>query len=232
VADPGRRRPWRAASLAAGVVALFVLARVLPVERWLTAFQGWVEGLGFWAPVLYGAVYVLAALLLVPGALLTIGAGLLFGLVRGTVVVMVSATAAAALAFLLARHLARERVERWAARDPRFAAIDAAIREQGWKVVLLLRLSPLVPFSLSNYLYGLTAVRFWPYVLASAVGMLPGTLLYVSLGAAGRAAAEGRGRGPLEWALLALGVAATAVATVLVGRAARRQLRKSHLAEP
>src|SRR6185295_1888284 len=98
----------------------------------------------------------------VPGALLTIGAGLLFGLMKGAVLVLVSATVAAALAFLAARHLARHRVEGWARKSPRFEAIDAGIREQGWKVVALLRLSPLVPFSLSNYLYGLTAVRFWP----------------------------------------------------------------------
>jgi uncharacterized membrane protein YdjX (TVP38/TMEM64 family) len=228
---PARRVPWRALLLAAAVVALFLASRVLPVERWLAAFQRWTIGLGFWAPVIYGAVYVVAAVLLVPGALLTIGAGLLFGAVRGTVLVVVSATTAAALAFLVARHLARERVERWAARNPRFQAIDAAIREQGWKVVALLRLSPLVPFSVSNYLYGLTAVRFWPYVLASAIGMVPGTLLYVSIGAAGRAAAGAGGRSPLEWALLGLGLAATAAATVLVGRAARRQLRKRHVAE-
>jgi len=226
-----RRVPWRALLLAAAVVALLVLSRVLPVERWLTAFQRWVEGLGFWAPLIYGAVYVLAAVLLVPGALLTVGAGLLFGVARGTVLVVVAATSAAALAFLIARHLARARVERWAARNPRFQAIDAAIREQGWKVVVLLRLSPLVPFSVSNYLYGLTAVRFWPYVLASAIGMIPGALLYVSIGAAGRAAAGGGGRSPLEWALLGLGLAATAVATVLVGRAARRELRKHDIAE-
>jgi uncharacterized membrane protein YdjX (TVP38/TMEM64 family) len=221
--------PWRAVLVVAAVALLFGLSRVLPMDRWLAAFQHWVGGLGAWAPLIYGAVYVAAAVLLVPGALLTIGSGLLFGLVKGTLVVLVSASVAAALAFLIARHLARRRVERWARDNPRFAAIDAAIREQGWKVVLLLRLSPLVPFSLSNYLYGLTAVRFWPYVAASAAGMVPGTLLYVSLGAAGRAAAAGRGRSPLEWALLGLGLLATAAATVLVGRAARRQLEKSRL---
>jgi uncharacterized membrane protein YdjX (TVP38/TMEM64 family) len=145
--------------------------------------------------------------------------------------VLVSATVAAALAFLSARHLARQRVERWARRSPRFEAIDAAIREQGWKVVALLRLSPLVPFSLSNYLYGLTAVRFWPYVAASAAGMIPGTLLYVGIGAAGRAAAAGHGRSPLEWALLGLGLAATVAATVLIGRAARRELGKRRVTD-
>ena len=226
-----RRVPWRMLLLAAAAAVLFAAHHVLPVERWLSSFQRWVEGLGAWAPVIYGAVYVGATLLLVPGALLTIGAGLLFGLVKGALTVLASATLAAALAFLAARHLARRRVERWAQKSPRFDAIDAAIREQGWKVVALLRLSPLVPFSLSNYLYGLTAVRFWPYVAASAAGMIPGTLLYVSLGAAGRAAAAGQGRSPLEWALLGLGLAATAAATILVGRAARRELGQRRIAE-
>lgn len=223
------RGRWRALVMVAAAAALFALSRLLPLEQWVAAFQRWVEGLGFWAPVIYGAVYVAAALLLVPGALLTVGAGLLFGVARGTALVLTAATTAAALAFLVARHLARRAVERWAAGNARFAAIDAAIREQGWRVVALLRLSPLVPFSLSNYLYGLTAVRFWPYVLASAIAMLPGTLLYVSIGAAGRAVAGGRGRSPLEWALLGLGVAATAAATLLVGRAARRELRRRHV---
>lgn len=226
-----RRLPWRTLGAVALAGALIVLARLLPLEAWLAAFERRMEALGFWAPLLYGAAYVAAALLLVPGALLTLGAGLLFGVARGTALVLVAATTAAALAFLLARHLARHRVERWAARSPRFLAIDAAVREQGWKVVALLRLSPLVPFSLSNYLYGLTAVRFWPYVLASAAAMLPGTLLYVSIGAAGRAITAGTSRDPLEWALLAGGLLATAAATVLVGRAARRELRRRHVDE-
>jgi uncharacterized membrane protein YdjX (TVP38/TMEM64 family) len=229
VAEPGRSS-WRLPlTAAAGLAALIAAHHLLPVERWLAGFQRWVEGLGWWAPVVYGVVYVLAAVLLVPGSVLTLGAGLIFGVARGTLVVVVSATVAAALAFLIARYGARRRVEGWARESPRFQAIDAAIREQGFQVVALLRLSPLVPFSLSNYLYGLTAVPFWHYVAATAVAIVPGTLLYVSLGAAGRAVAAREGRSPAEWALLAVGLLATAAATVLVGRAARRQLRKRDL---
>jgi uncharacterized membrane protein YdjX (TVP38/TMEM64 family) len=223
--------PWRAVTAVALLAALIAASRVLPVERWIAEFQRWVEGLGAWAPVIYAAVYVAATVLLVPGALLTIGAGLIFGVARAFLVVLAAATLSAALSFLIARHLARARVERWAAGNPRFRAIDAAIREQGWKVVALLRLSPLVPFSLSNYLYGLTAVRLAPYVLASTLAMIPGTLLYVSLGAAGRAVAAREGRTPLEWALLGVGLLATAAATILVGRAARRELHRRHVDE-
>jgi uncharacterized membrane protein YdjX (TVP38/TMEM64 family) len=212
--------------LALAVAALFVATRVLPVGDWLRGFQSWVAHKGVWGGVLYGFVYVVAVLLFVPGSVLTIGAGLVFGLLWGTVVVSAASTIAAALAFLIARYGARERVEALAARNEKFRAIDQAVREQGWKVVALLRLSPLVPFSVSNYLYGLTPVSFAPYVLASWIAMLPATVLYVWIGAAGRAAAgaEPEGRSPLEWVLLAAGLVATAVVTVLVSRAARRQL--------
>src|SRR5205814_6760247 len=119
------------------------------------------------------------------------------------------------------------RVEALARRNRTFAAIDRAIREKGWRVVALLRLSPLVPYNLSNYLYGLTPVPFAQYVLASWLAMLPATVFYVSVGAAGQAAAGPRHhRGPLEWALIGAGLAATGVVTVMVTRAARRQLKQ------
>jgi uncharacterized membrane protein YdjX (TVP38/TMEM64 family) len=213
----------------AGVLALLAAVRLLPADAWLREFQRWVAGVGPWGAVLYGLVYVGCALLFVPGSVLTIGAGLVFGLLWGTVVVSAASTTTAALAFLIARHLARERVQAMARRDARFEAIDRAIAEKGWKVVALLRLSPVVPFSLSNYLYGLTPVRFLPYLLTSWVAMLPGTVLYVWLGAAGRAAADagrGEGRTPWEWALLAAGLAATVAVTVLLTRAARQELAK------
>jgi uncharacterized membrane protein YdjX (TVP38/TMEM64 family) len=218
--------------LAAALVALFVGVRLLPLNDWLGALQHWVAARGALGGVLYGLAYVACALLFVPGSLLTIGAGLVFGVLWGTVVVSAASTLAAALAFLIARHLARTRVERLARSDARFHAIDRAIAEKGWKVVALLRLSPLVPFSLSNYLYGLTAVRFLPYVLASWVAMVPGTLLYVWLGAAGGAAAaagRGQGRTTAEWALLVAGLLATAAVTVLLTRTARKELARTRL---
>ena len=211
------------------LLAIVVAVRLLPVDEWLGGFQRWIAGVGPWGAVVYGLVYVVCALLFVPGSLLTIGAGLAFGLVGGTVIVSLASTATAALAFLIARHFARERVEAMARRDRRFEAIDRAVAEKGWKVVALLRLSPVVPFSLSNYLYGLTSVRFLPYVVTSWAAMLPATILYVWLGAAGGAAAaagRGDGRSGLEWALLGAGLVATVAVTVLLTRAARQQLAK------
>ena len=222
---------WKWLLAAAAVVALFVAGRLLPVEEWLKAFQTWVAGKGLAGAAAYAAVYVVSALLFVPGSVVTIGAGLLFGLVWGTVLVSIASTTAAALAFLIARYVARGRVQRLAERNQKFGAIDRAVAEQGWKVVALLRLSPLIPFSLSNYLYGLTRVPFAPYLLTSWIAMLPGTFLYVYLGAAGSAAVSGRGPGGAwQTALWVAGLVATMAVTVLVTRAARRQLAKTPLA--
>jgi uncharacterized membrane protein YdjX (TVP38/TMEM64 family) len=214
----------RVVAIVAGVVAVGAAARFLPVTQWLEGLEHWVRAHGALGAAVYVLAYVGAALLFVPGSVLTLGAGALFGVLWGTVLVSLASTTAAALAFLIARHLARASVERWARGDRRFAAIDQAIQDGGWRIVALLRLSPVVPFSLSNYLYGLTPVAFGPYVLASWVAMLPATVLYVSLGAAGRAAAGGERR-PSEWILIGVGAAASLAATVMITRHARRRLR-------
>lgn len=218
---------WKWIALGALVVGLFAAWRVLPLGQWLKDFQAWIEGLGPLGGVLFGLAYVVGALLFVPGAVLTIGAGYLFGLGWGVVVVSLASTAAAALAFLIARHLARERVETLARKNPKFAALDRAIGKNDWKVIFLLRLSPLIPFSISNYLYGLTSVRFAPYVLASWIGMLPGTFLYVYLGAAGKSLGEKHEKSPWEWALLGAGLLATIAVTVILTRVAKKELGKT-----
>jgi uncharacterized membrane protein YdjX (TVP38/TMEM64 family) len=221
--------PWRGILFGTGVLALFAIGWLVPLEQWLEHLEDWVGRMGALGGVVFGLVYVVAALLFIPGSVLTLGAGLVFGLGWGTVVASAAATTTAAAAFLITRYLARDRVARLARGHEKFRAIDEAVRAKGWKVVALLRLSPLVPFSLSNYLYGLTAIRFWPYVLASWVAMLPGTVLYVYLGAAGRAAVGGaRKHSAWEWVLLAAGLLATMIVTVVLTRAARKELEKSH----
>jgi len=219
------------ARLIAGLAALTALAlglRFLPVAAWLAGLNELLGRLGPWGIGLFAIVYALAAVFFLPGSALTIGAGVVYGLGWGFVAVSAGSTLGATAAFLVARYLARERVERWAARDPRFAAIDEAVGREGWKIVLLTRLSPVFPFNLLNYLYGLTRVRLGPYVLASWIGMMPGTLLYVYLGFAGRAvaqAAAGRmARSPAEYAAWALGLIATLAVTIYVTRLARRAL--------
>ena len=162
---------------------------------------------------------------------LTLAAGATFGLVEGTVVVLLGAGLGSTAAFLLSRSVAREAIARRVEGDRRFAAIDRAIERDGRRIVFLLRLSPVFPFSLLNYALGLTRVRLADYVLAS-VGMLPGTLLYVYSGkVAGDLATLAGGaavpRGTGYYGVLGLGFVATAVVTVLVTRVARRALREA-----
>ena len=227
-ATPPRRPLALTVALGVGaVVALVVLGRL--GGRYVPEFAERVRGLGAWGPAAFVAGYVLATVAGIPGSLLTLAAGAIFGLWAGTLWVFVGATLGASAAFLVARYVARGLVERRAARDPRFRAIDRAIAEDGRRIVFLLRLSPAVPFTLLNYLLGLTRVRFADFVVASA-GMLPGTLLYVYTGKlAGDVAAAAGGRAPARgagyYAVLALGLAATVAVTVLVTRTARRALR-------
>src|SRR5437870_6907391 len=132
-------------------------------------------------------VYAVATVLLAPGSVLTIGAGFVFGLWKGFLAVSAGSTLGAALAFLVARFIARDKIEAIAQRNEKFRKIDNAIGKQGAKLIFLLRLSPVIPFNLSNYFYGLTGVKFWPYVFASWIGMIPATCLYVYIGTAGKA---------------------------------------------
>jgi uncharacterized membrane protein YdjX (TVP38/TMEM64 family) len=204
--------------------ALVLFGRLLPLEEGAQSLQGWLSGLGPWGPLAYVGVYVLAAVAGLPGTPLTLLGGAVFGPLVGTVVVSAGSTVGAALAFLVARHLARGRVSLWVGEHPRYAALDGAIRDGGWRIVVLLRLSPLVPFNLQNYLYGLTPIPFWPCVGASWAAMLPGTLLYVLLGHATGSVVRDGVRSPIEWLALAVGLAATVVVTIYVTRLARRRL--------
>lgn len=212
------------------VASLALMLRRVPVGTVIDALRGTIAGLGVWAPFVFGLFYVAASLLLVPASALTLAAGAFFGLGLGTLVVSLASTTAAGLAFLIARYLARERITSKIQHSPRFDAIDRAVSEGGWKIVALLRLSPAVPFTLQNYLYGLTGIRFWSYLLTSWLAMLPGTFLYIYLGHIGRAGVEAasgeRTRTPAEWAMMGVGFVATIVATVYITGLARKALRQ------
>ena len=212
---------WAGAATVLALAALVLVWLVSPVQAWIEAFGAWIDGLGAWGPLAYGAAYALALVVLAPGAPFSIGAGLVFGF-WGVPVVLVGATLGAALAFLVSRHLMGGRVRRLIERRPALAAVDRAVADEGWRIVGLLRLSPLVPFNLQNYFFGVTQVGFWPYVAATAVGITPGAVLYVYLGVIGRTA--GGNAGPLKWALVAAGLVATAIVAVLVGRRAQALL--------
>lgn len=231
----GARKAVRLACFVIIAASVLVILRALPTAQLLDLMQQKVATFGPWGPVVFGAAYFIAAVLFVPGSALTLAAGAIFGLGVGTATVSVSSTAAAGASFLIARYLARERVRRMAETNRTFGAIDTAIAQGGWKIIALLRLSPAVPFSLGNYLYGLTPVRFWPYLLASWIAMLPGTFMYVYLGLVGKTAAAGAGgasgKNPWQYVLLGAGLLATIVVSVYVTRLARKALRETALKE-
>ncbi len=211
------------------VITLSILSAILPVREWIRDFVGWVQQLGPIGVIIFIFAYALATVLFLPGWIFTVSAGLIYGILEGTLVALCGAVIGAALAFLVARYLLRQNIQELTQKNPRFAAIDEAIGKNGWKIVGLLRLSPLIPFNLSNYFYGITSISFGSYVLVSAVGMIPGTLLYAYLGAIGQAGISGGASQSNKWqyVLLAVGLIATIAVTILVSRIAKNALKKS-----
>jgi len=217
------------------LIALVVAARRLGAGRAIADTLRWVSSLGTAAPLAFIAIYILACVLFVPGSILTLGGGFLFGVVWGSVYVSIGATAGATCAFLIGRYLARDWIARKIAANARFAAIDAAVGREGWKIVALTRLSPVFPFNLLNYAFGLTRVRLFDYVLASWLAMTPGIVMYNYLGSlAGdlaRLGVEPRTRSSAQWALDLVGLAATIAIAVYAARFARGALAQHALAE-
>ena len=208
--------------LLAAVVILGIVLMFLPVKTWFLASRHWVEALGFWGPAAMALIYATLTIAMIPGSALTLGLGLLFGLWVGVATAVVGANLGALGAFLLARTLLRSKAEALAHASPKFNAIDSAIARQGFKIVLLLRLSPVFPFTILNVLLGVSKVTTGAYVLANLLGMLPGTFLYVYLGSLGEAATGGNSLGQI--ALKVGGLAATVAVTVFVTRIAKKAL--------
>jgi uncharacterized membrane protein YdjX (TVP38/TMEM64 family) len=207
---------------ALALVLLVVAALTLPVADWLQAFFTWIEANPTIAWAVFALFYIVAVVLMLPGSLLTLGAGYLFGLGSGFFIVSFASTVGATCAFLLGRFAARDWVAGKLTDMPRFAALDRAVGERGGLVVLLTRLSPAFPFSLLNYALGLTRVPLKTYVLVSWLGMIPGTLLYVYLGSIAQnltAVFSGElGDSPVGNSLLYLGLIATLVLTIFITR--------------
>lgn len=222
----GHRRKWWL--YLAVAVALIAAAAMFPhVQDTVKQALDGVGRLGPWGPILFIALYVVATVLFIPGSALTLGAGAIFGVAWGSVYVSIGSTLGATAAFLVGRHLAREVVARKIEGNPRFAAIDQAVANEGWKIVFLTRLSPVFPFNLLNYAFGLTRVTLSHYMLASWIGMMPGALMYVYLGSLARIATSERTRTTGEWTLYGVGLLATVVVTVFVARIARRALAQT-----
>lgn len=214
------------------LIAAALAAWFLWVQERLPGFVAWAQAQGGLGLLVFGLGYAAATVLMIPGALITMLAGVVYGPWLGTAVVSPASVLGASVAFLLGRFTLRAAVERRMAGSRRFAALQTAMSREGFKILLLVRLSPVFPYSLVNYAFGITPLALGPYALGSWLAMLPGTFLYVYLGAtvgdlALLTSGDAPDAGAAGWVLKIVGLLATVVVTVLVTRAARRALAES-----
>lgn len=218
----------RALAIGSVVAAVALAVWFLPLGRWTTSLAEYARDTGPAGVAVFFVAYVVSTVALLPGSILTLAAGFAYGPVWGLALASPASVAGATCAFLLGRTVLRGWAQRQVERSPRVRAIDAAVEREGFKLVLLLRLSPIFPFNLLNYALSLTRLTLGQYVLASAIGMLPGTALYVYLGSLAPAAAElssaSRGGSATRTALYVVGLLATVAVVVVATRAARRAL--------
>lgn len=200
------------------LVGLYGAWHVLPVQEWSLEFGHFAEKQGRLGVFIYGLLFVLATIFLFPGAFLTFAAGVAYG-AWGLPLILLSTCIGSTISFIIARHFAKDEVTRYMEKYPATKALKAAIETEGWKFMILLRISPLIPFNLNSYFLGTVKVRFFTYFWVTLAGALPGTLLFVYLGSIGRNIQE---EGNLKWFVLALG----ALATYLLGNMTLRKTRE------
>lgn len=218
------RKHWLWIGIGIAVAVAGLVAVLAPIAEWEQALEAELDEAGLLTGILiYCAAAITGSLLLVPAWIFAVAAGAVFGFGWGLAAAALASTLGALVAFLIARYAVRERIERIARRNETFVAVDKAVKREPWKVVALLRMSPVLPSSLKSYFLGLTCIEPLAYTLATLAGMLPGLLFKVYIGHAGRGALGGGG--PTKWALLAAGLAATIAMAFVVGRAAKKRLR-------
>lgn len=213
-----------------------IIAILPDANRSLSRLLEAIQSLGPWGPLSMIAVYIVACVLFIPGSILTIGAGFIFGIPLGVATVSIGSTLGAGAAFLFSRTLLRGFLRRKIESNCRFLALDEAVREHGFKIVLLTRLSPVLPFNLLNFAFGVTSVSFRDYMVASWIGMLPGAVLYVYIGSAAKSLADlatrRETRSVEEYVPMAIGLAATIAISMLLTRIARKALREAGAMHP
>lgn len=226
---------WWKLAIAAGVIGAIVTAfALLPLQEWIQTFVAWVQDLGALGVVVFALAYILAAILMVPGSILTLAAGFAYGLGWGVLLVSPVSVAAASAAFLIGRYLFRDRIEAMVQEKKLLRAVDKAIETRSTLTIMLLRLSPLMPFSVANYAFSVTKVSFGKFVLMSWIGMIPGTFLYVYIGSTLTAlsGATGESSGDtstLEQVLFWAGLVATVAVVVVLSRTAKKALEDEGL---
>jgi uncharacterized membrane protein YdjX (TVP38/TMEM64 family) len=216
------------------IATLIVAAKHFNLQVFLQTSILWVKNLGSLGAIAFILIYNLATLLFIPGSVLTLKAGCLFGLFWGSVYVLIAAILGATFAFLIGRYLSRDWVCRQIEKNPKFKAIDRAVAKEGWKIVLLTRLSPIFPFNLLNYGFGVTQVSLKDYILGS-IGIIPGTVMYVYIGSlAGEFAITDMPQTPTtpeaqiwQWVMRIIGLIATVAVTVYVTKVAQKALVES-----
>jgi uncharacterized membrane protein YdjX (TVP38/TMEM64 family) len=212
------------------IIFLIIIAKFLNIQSLLQQSLIWVQSLGIWGPAAFILIYNLATILFIPGSVLTLGGGVLFGVFWGSFYVFIAATFGATFAFLIGRYLSRDWVSQKIDKYPKFKAIDLAVAKEGLKIVFLTRLSPIFPFNLLNYAFGVTQVSLKDYILGS-IGMIPGTILYVYIGSlAGDIAMIGMktpaANPTLQWMIRIIGLIATITVTIYVTRIAKKALEE------
>lgn len=217
--SPPKQGLFKPIALALILVAVMVLVRVFNLGGRLGELREWIHSLGVLGPFVYAVIYAAAVVLAIPGSVITIMAGILFGSVLGVVTVSAASTIGASIAFLISRHIARDAIVQKFEKNEKFHRLDQLTKEHGAIIVAITRLVPLFPFNLLNYGFGLTQVPFWTYVFWSWLCMLPGTVLFV-VGADAVSSAISEGRIP--WALIGILVLTIFIITILVKQASKK----------
>lgn len=224
------RIPWswifQGGGLVLALVGLFAASTKYPIVDWIGGAREYVQQLGFWSGIVYPITYALCNLLLLPGGILSMGGGFFFGIWWGFFLILAGNLLGATFAFVIARKVGRQRIDRLLSNNRRLRILDGAIERHGWKIVVLSQLNPLAPSSLLNYLYGLTRVRLSRCLVWVALGQSPGLFLYAFIGTLGQFGvdmARGTRKPDLhDYLLWGTGFVVTIVTTYLLGRLARR----------
>lgn len=219
------------AALAALFAATMGALVYFDAQVYVLALFRWLEQLGIWGPILFVVINLLAVVLLLPGIVLTVGAGFLFGFLPGALYVIIGTTLGAAAAFLIARYLLGERASRLVRVNPRWRKLDEDLAHDDWKIVMLTRMVPLFPYKLSNYFFGLTRFRLKGFVIGTVLGIVPATLINAYIGSiAADLAMLGTQRfpqSPAHWALYLSGFVVGLAAFSYLAHRARRALQES-----
>lgn len=220
------------AAIVLAIIGAIIAAKQLGITQFinntLQNILQWIDGLGNWGSIIFIAIYIIAAILLISGAILTLGAGVIFGVVKGSIVVSIASILGATAAFLIGRYLARKWVAKQIENKPKFKAIDTAVAKEGWQIVGLTRLSPVFPYVFLNYAFGITQVSLKDYFFASWIGMMPGTIMYVYIGSLAKdlatLGAGNRETTAIQWVIRVVGFIATVAVTVYVTKVAKKAL--------